>query len=98
MFIQINLLSFNISFDYKLLCKRCFSFSYLVLDSTVYCVVQSGGRVKLWGIGDFKNLAEKTLANCNKLSFSSLIKTCHWHTTLNLKPQSFILSSRLALK
>ena len=63
-----------------------------------YCIAQNGGGVKLWQIGNFKNLAGKTLANCNKLSSSFSIKTCHWYATLNLKPQSFILSSRVALK
>ena len=40
----------------------------------------------------------KTLANCNKLSLSSSIKTCHLHVMLNLKPESFILSSHVVLK
>ena len=55
-----------------------------------YCIVQNGGGVKLWQIGNFQNLAGKTLVNCNKLSLSSSIKTCHQLATLNLKPQAFI--------
>ena len=48
----------------------------LVITS-LYHIAQNGGGVKLWRIGNFKNLAGKTLANCNKLSLSSSIKTCH---------------------
>ena len=63
-----------------------------------YCIAQNGGGGKLWRIGNFKNLVGKTLANCNESSLSSSIKTHHSHAMLNLKPQSFILSSRVALK
>ena len=66
-------------------------------NGTVYHIAQNGGWVKLWQIGNFKNLAGKTLANCNKLSSSSLIKTRHQYAMLNLKPLSFILTSRVAL-
>ena len=62
----------------------------LTLSSyTQYHIVQNGGGIKLWRIGNFKNLVGKTLAS-NKLSLSSLIKIRHSHTTLNLNPQSFI--------
>ena len=64
----------------------------------MYRIAQNGGGVKLWQIGNFKNLVGKTLANCNKLSSSSSIKTRHWYAMLNLKPQLSILSSRVALK
>ena len=64
-----------------------------------YHIVQNSGREKLWQIANFKNLVGKTLeANFNKLSLSSSIKTCHSHTMLNLKPQSYILSSHATLK
>ena len=59
-------------------------------------VAGEGG--KHWQIGNFKNLAGKTLANCNESSLSSSIKTCHSHATLNLKLRSFTLSSRVVLK
>ena len=55
-------------------------------------------RGKLLQIGNFKNLVRKTLVNCNELSLSCSIKTCHFHAMLNLKPQPFILSSRVVLK
>ena len=70
----------------------------MVACYTYYCIAQNGGSVQPWQNGNFKNLAGKTLANCNKLSMSSSIKTHHWHATLNLKPQPFILSSHVALK
>ena len=49
---------------------------------------------KLWGIGNFKNLVGKTLANQNELSLCSSIKTHN----VKLKTKSFILSSCVGLK
>ena len=39
--------------------------------------MQNGGGGKVWRTGNFKNLVGKTLANCNELFLSSLIKTCN---------------------
>ena len=55
------------------------------LVTDVYHIAQNGGRGKLWQIGNFKNLAGKTLVNCNELSLFSLIKTRHLHAMINLK-------------
>ena len=63
-----------------------------------YCKAQNAGGGKLRQIGNFKNLAGKTLANCNELSLSSLTKTFHSNAMLNLKPRSFTLASCAALK
>ena len=35
-----------------------------------YRIAQNGGRVKLWRISNFKNLAGKTLANCVLVLFN----------------------------
>ena len=40
----------------------------IIMDVFSYRIAQNDGKVKLWQIGNFKNLAGKTLANCNKLS------------------------------
>ena len=40
-------------------------------------MAQNGGGGKLWRIGNFMNLMEKILADCNKFSLSFLINTCH---------------------
>ena len=53
-------------------------------------------RGKLWLISNFKNFVAKILANCNELSFTSLIKTCHSYATLNLKTTILFISSSLA--
>ena len=46
---------------------------------TIYHIAQNSGGGKLWWIGNFKNLAGKTLANCNESSLFSLIKMHHSH-------------------
>ena len=81
---------------YKLICvitreRICVSqFDPTLFNHTTYSAKRWRG--KLWRIGNFKNLAGKTLVNCNELSLSSSIKTCHLRATLKLKPQSLILS------
>ena len=44
------------------------------VNETKYHIVQNSDGVKLWQIGNFRNLVGKTLANCNKLSLHSSIK------------------------
>ena len=63
-----------------------------------YHIAQNGGEGKLWRVVNFKNLVGKTLVNYNESSLSSSIKTHHLQATLNLNPQSFTLSSHVALK
>ena len=52
-----------------------------------------GKTLANWQLGNFKNLVEKTLANCNELSLSSSINTHRSHNLLHLKPQLFIMCS-----
>ena len=58
-------------------------------------MVQNGGDVKLRQILVTLRIWWEKLWRI--VSLSSSIKTCHSHTMLNLKPQSFVLSSCVAL-